>query len=81
MCQYTATHHPTCSHTSFHLYVFCRRILHELNRINDPVQREAFALPFDPPDCEPRRGVTVIRVGVGGGECPFCCRYRLFSAD
>jgi hypothetical protein len=44
-----------CKHTYFELYLFCRELLHELNRINDADQRAIYALPFDPncPSCEP----------------------------
>lgn len=40
MCLYTAIHHTPCKHTYFELYIFCRDILAELNRINDPRERE-----------------------------------------
>ncbi|PWY91106.1 hypothetical protein BO70DRAFT_392759 [Aspergillus heteromorphus CBS 117.55] len=56
MCLYTATHYPTCQHTEFELHVFCRAVLDELNRINDPVEREKWDIPFDPPDCLPSGG-------------------------
>ena len=71
MCSYTATHHATCGHTTFALYTFCLSLLHELNRINDPLQRRLLSLPFDSPECPPRFGVNVVSVVVVG--CPRHC--------
>lgn len=41
MCLYTATHHKTCTHTTFDLYLFCRAVYDELDRINDPREMES----------------------------------------
>jgi hypothetical protein len=64
MCLFVETHYPECKHTCFELYVFCHEILLQLNRINDPDQRDTFDLPFDPNCilCEPW---TVIERPVG----------------
>lgn len=55
MCVYKG-HAYTCSHTCFYIHLFCGEILRQLNRINDPIQRETYDLPFDPdtPSCKPR---------------------------
>ncbi|CAG8888500.1 unnamed protein product [Penicillium egyptiacum] len=55
MCLFVETHYSNCKHTCFELYLFCREILHQLNRINDPEQLRDYALPFDPdcPTCQP----------------------------
>lgn len=55
MCLFVETHYSNCKHTCFELYIFCRGILHQLNRINDPDQRRGYDLPFDPdcPTCQP----------------------------
>jgi hypothetical protein len=54
MCLFVETQYQ-CKHICFELYLFCREVLHELNRINDPDQSAIYALPFDPfcPACEP----------------------------
>lgn len=70
MCTYTATYHPTCSHTTFLLSTFCLDLLRELKRINDPLQRKLLALPFDAPECAPRVGANVRSVEVRGGGVP-----------
>ncbi|KAJ5698882.1 hypothetical protein N7462_000887 [Penicillium macrosclerotiorum] len=56
MCQYAGIFYHECRHVRFQLYLFCHSLLDQLNRINDAVQRDAFALPFTPdlPGCEPR---------------------------
>ena len=70
MCLFVETHYSNCKHTCFELYIFCREILLQLNRINDPVQRRDYDLPFDPdcPTCQPytitMRSAT-LRPGVG----------------
>jgi len=55
MCLYEG-HSFTCSHTCFYIHLFCRETLNQLNRINDPSQRERYDLPFNPdiPNCSPR---------------------------
>ncbi|KOS39249.1 hypothetical protein ACN38_g9909 [Penicillium nordicum] len=55
MCLFVETHYSNCKHTCFELYIFCREVLHQLNRINDPDQRRDYDLPFDPgcPTCQP----------------------------
>lgn len=55
MCLFVETHYFNCQHTCFELYLFCREIFRQLNRINDPEQLRDHALPFDPdcPTCQP----------------------------
>ncbi|CAG7940562.1 unnamed protein product [Penicillium nalgiovense] len=55
MCLFVETYYSNCKHTCFELYLFCREILRQLNRINDPDQFRDYALPFDPdcPTCQP----------------------------
>ena len=55
MCLFVETHYSNCKHTCFELSLFCREILRQLNRINDPDQLRDYALPFDPdcPTCQP----------------------------
>ena len=55
MCRYTGIFYPECGHARFLVYRFCRGVFIQLQRINDPAQREAYHLPFDPdlPGCTP----------------------------
>lgn len=55
MCQYNGIFYTECSHVRFRLHRFCRALFNELRRINNPAQREAHPLPFNPdlPGCEP----------------------------
>lgn len=45
MCQFRGTWYRECQHCTFELYLFCRELLAQLNRINDPKEEEL--LPFD----------------------------------
>ncbi|KAJ5774295.1 hypothetical protein N7457_009191 [Penicillium paradoxum] len=58
MCFFVETHYPVCKHTCFELHIFCREVLRQLDRINDPEQREMYDLPFD--DCAGCEPYTVI---------------------
>ncbi|CDM33595.1 unnamed protein product [Penicillium roqueforti FM164] len=55
MCLFMETHYFSCKHTCFELYLFCREVLYQLNRINDRQQLRDYDLPFDPdcPTCQP----------------------------
>ncbi|RMJ21433.1 hypothetical protein PHISP_07697 [Aspergillus sp. HF37] len=54
MCSYHATRYTPCNHTLFSLATFCSAVRTELARINDPVQRRANPIPFNPPECAPQ---------------------------
>lgn len=65
MCLYHGIYYQECHHVRFQVHRFCRNFLHELNRIDDPKQREVFDIPFDfPPSCEPRVRVMNGRVDI-----------------
>lgn len=71
MCIYHGTYHHECGHVSFQMHLFCEEFFTQLHRINDPVQRKTFDIPFDlPKECEPRarvaEGVVDTEV-IGGG--------------
>lgn len=55
MCFFVGYFYDECRHVRFELHLFCDALFTQLQRINDPEQREQFSLPFDPdlPDCEP----------------------------
>jgi hypothetical protein len=55
MCHYVGIFYEECYHIRFTLDHFCKALYDQLQRINDPAQREQYALPFDPdiPGCEP----------------------------
>lgn len=73
MCRYIAFTHSGCGHLCFKVAVFCNSLYNELQRINDPYQRQMYALPFDPPDCRPRLGYNIIDYEPGGWRyCPTC---------
>lgn len=87
MCSYHATRYTPCNHTLFSLATFCSAVRTELARINDPVQRRAYPLPFNPPECAPQTATAMARNGNGsrsakgnvrawevrpGEMCPFC---------
>lgn len=79
MCLYTGIQYPTCPHLHFELYLFCPALLTELNRINDPVERDTFALPFDPdlPGCQPLVAMShyCLRVAGDGGPVGYFPAY------
>lgn len=55
MCLYHGIYYQECHHVRFQIHLFCQDFLHELDRINDSKQQEAYNIPFDfPPGCEPR---------------------------
>lgn len=55
MCIYRGIWHKRCDHCIFNLHVICRGLLEQLNRINDPKERDVEDLPFDElPGCDPR---------------------------
>ncbi|KAL2013055.1 hypothetical protein VTN00DRAFT_580 [Thermoascus crustaceus] len=60
MCLYRGTRCLHCGHPDFELHQFCQTLLRELQRIDDPYQRDMFLLPFNPPDCKPRLGVNIV---------------------
>lgn len=62
MCQFVGIYFYECHHVRFELYLFCRQILYQLNRINGK-ERDGDTLPFDPdtPGCKP---CTVMKGGV-----------------
>ncbi|KAJ6187410.1 hypothetical protein N7519_002318 [Penicillium mononematosum] len=69
MCLFVETHYSNCKHTCFELYLFCREILRQLNRINDPDQLRDYALPFDP-DCPTCQPYTVISGSIAESNYP-----------
>ncbi|KAF3020430.1 hypothetical protein E8E15_006542 [Penicillium rubens] len=69
MCLFVETHYSNCKHTCFELYLFCREILRQLNRINDPDQRRDYALPFDP-DCPTCQPYTIISASIAESNYP-----------
>ncbi|CEJ55833.1 hypothetical protein PMG11_02064 [Penicillium brasilianum] len=75
MCQYVGISYVECGHVRFQLHCFCRKMLNQLQRINDPEEREQYDLPFDPDQaqCEPyalfdENGRPVTRHGPGSGN-------------
>jgi len=71
MCLFVETQYQ-CKHTCFELYLFCRELFHELNRINDPDQRAIYPLPFNPccTSCEPYSFVVGSNAHLGpDGRC------------
>jgi hypothetical protein len=63
MCSYHATRYTPCNHTLFSLATFCPAVRTELARINDSVQRRAYPLPFNPPECAPQTATATARNG------------------
>lgn len=74
MCLYHGIRCLHCGHPDFELHQFCHTLLRELQRIDDPYQRDTFPLPFDPPDCKPRPGVNIVGWVVSRRYCSRCLR-------
>lgn len=54
MCLYRGIYYHECGHSRFLLHTFCDCLLNQLQRINDPEERQRHAIPFDGSGCEPR---------------------------
>ncbi|OQD77818.1 hypothetical protein PENDEC_c002G03411 [Penicillium decumbens] len=54
MCLYRGIYYHDCGHSRFLLYNLCDHFLNQLQRINNPEERERYAIPFDGAGCEPR---------------------------
>jgi hypothetical protein len=68
MCSYHATRYTPCNHTLFSLAIFCPAVRTELARINDPVQRRAYPLPFNPPECAPQTATATATATARNGN-------------
>ncbi|KAJ5751866.1 hypothetical protein N7520_008783 [Penicillium odoratum] len=63
MCNYKGYYFKYCSHYEFKLQTFCKTVRRELDRINNPDDREKYDIPCTPnPRCPPR----VLRLSVEG---------------
>ncbi|KAB8074003.1 hypothetical protein BDV29DRAFT_174476, partial [Aspergillus leporis] len=77
MCYYFQLNFTGCPHAKFALVGFCRELLFQLLRANDPEQLAMYDLPFNAPDCYPVRGSlrqrgNVVRMEVENGVCDTC---------
>ncbi|KAJ5808618.1 hypothetical protein N7474_009887 [Penicillium riverlandense] len=70
MCLYVGNFYD-CNHVRFEVHLFCRALLCELTRINDPVERTCFDLPFNPdiPGCEPHAATAANSVELAWDGC------------
>ncbi|KAJ5492735.1 hypothetical protein N7539_001481 [Penicillium diatomitis] len=61
MCFYVGVYCRCCADVWFKLHLFCHDLYDQLQRINDPLEREQHDLPFDPniPDCQPYYEIDV----------------------
>ncbi|KAJ5667279.1 hypothetical protein N7507_003143 [Penicillium longicatenatum] len=62
MCMYEACYHTVCNHYTFKLHLFCKTTKQQLDRINNPADRDIHAIPCKPLySCRP----TVLRIDSG----------------
>jgi len=71
MCLYVGIFYDDCRHVRFEVQLFCRALLSELTRINDPVERACFDMPFSPdiPGCEPHAATASNAVVLAWNGC------------
>jgi hypothetical protein len=60
MCFYGGIFYLSCGHTDFELQRYCPMLRYELDRINDPWEREQSVIPFDLPNCDPKPRENVV---------------------